>query len=88
MRVTFVKVLVETPKCAQFLWRVIDNKAAAALATHVVTSSVNNCFAHETMAFWANEAGEVVDWGGLATEEPNSHVACLEAAGFEVVNHV
>lgn len=53
---------------------------------YVVTSSIKrNLLINETMAFWANEAGEIVDWGELATEAANEHVACLEAAGFEVV---
>lgn len=87
MRVTFEKALVNGPKRSQLLWRVVDNKVAAAFSTHVVTSSVN-LLVRETMAFWADETGEIVDLAELAAVGPNAHVACLEAAGFEVVNHV
>ena len=85
MRVTFVKVVTNTSWNTRLLWRVEENKTAAAFSTHVVTSSVDYEVTRETMAFWANEAGRVVSWDGLATEAPNEHVACLEAAGFEVV---
>lgn len=87
MRATFDKVLTNTPKCTQFLWRVSPDKTAATFSTHVVTSSVGYAFARETMAFWANAAGEVVDWSELACTAPGEHVKCLEAAGFEVVDH-
>ena len=85
MRVTFVKFIINTPSNTRLLWRVEENKTAATFATHVVTSSVDTVIARETMAFWANAAGRVVSWDGLATEAPNEHVACLKAAGFEVV---
>lgn len=87
MRVTFVKFIINTPSNTRLLWRVEENKAAATFATHVVTSSVDYEVAHETMAFWANEDGDIVDWGDLACTGPGEHVACLKAAGFEVVEH-
>ena len=84
MRATFDKVLTNTPACEQYLWRVSPDKSADTFATHVVTSSVRHLLVRETMAFWANAAGEVGDWFELACTAPGEHVACLEAAGFEV----
>lgn len=87
MRATFEKTLTKTPAGEQFLWRVSPDKHAATFATHVITSSVKYSYVRETMAFWANSAGEIIDWVELACAAPGEHVACLEAAGFEVVEH-
>lgn len=84
MRATFDKVLTKTPAGEQYLWRVNPDKLAATFATHIITSSVKYSYVRETMAFWANSAGEIIDWVELARTGPGEHVACLEAAGFEV----
>ena len=87
MRAVFVKTLINVKPGTQLLWQVVDDNDTAAFSTHVVTSSVNWVFARETMAFWANADGDIVDWGDLACTGPGEHVACLKAAGFEVVEH-
>lgn len=84
MRAAFDRVLTKAPKSTHYLWRVIPAEGETPPATHVITSSVRHCFVRETLAFWADEAGNVVDWAELSRTEPDEHVACLEIAGIGV----
>lgn len=83
MRVHFERVLAETPKFQQFLWRVEPALFESAPTTHVVTSSVKWLWRKETACWWADEDGEPVDGLVLATAAPYKHAECLRAAGFE-----
>ena len=85
MRAVFDKVLTETPKCTQYLWRVIPAEGESTPATHVATSSLRFLRVRETAAFWSDKDGEVTSWEALSRTEPDEHVACLEIAGIEVV---
>ena len=87
MRAVFEKAISKTPKCEQILWRLIPVEGQPTPATHVITISVRSCFARETMAFWADEAGNVTDWVELARTEPGEHVACLLLAGIEMTRN-
>lgn len=49
-------------------------------ADHIIVSSVSNAWAHETMAFPADENGEVLDWGALACGDYGDHYGVLDKA--------
>lgn len=82
MKAIFDQVINVSPAGEQCLWRVESYTRTP--ATHVVTSSVNRWLTKETMAFWANAVGEIVDWDELASAGAGKHVACLMDAGFAV----
>ena len=84
MRATFERVLTETSNCTQYLWRVAPDSHADTHATHVITSSVRFGFVRETIAFWADKDGEIIDKVPLSRTELGEHVASLQIAGFEV----
>lgn len=85
MRAVFDKVLTKAPKGTQYLWQVIPAEGEGTPpATYIITSSVRCGFVRETVAFWADEAGDVTDWAELSRTKPDEHVACLEIAGIEV----
>lgn len=84
MRATFERVLTKSPKWTQYLWRVAPDSHADTHATHVITSSVKFAHIRETVAFWADKDGEIIDEVVLSRTEPGEHVACLQIAGFEV----
>lgn len=86
MRAKFVKVIDITDANIRFLWKVTSETPDSMFASHVVTSSATWGTVNETMAFWADENGEVLDWGGIArVDSPHHHVECLLDAGFEVI---
>ncbi|HAF72531.1 MAG TPA: hypothetical protein DCL06_06250 [Corynebacterium variabile] len=49
---------------------------------YILTSSVNNRYAAETMAFPSDVAGFVTDWADLGTVGPCDHPGCIRAAGY------
>lgn len=85
MHAKFVKTLIVTAENVRFLWKVHGTKAAATFSTHVVTSSATWGPINKTMAFWADENGRVLDWGGINRVDGPHHVECLLDAGFEVI---
>lgn len=85
MRAKFVKTVTVTAENVRFLWKVHGVKDGATFSTHVVTSSATWGTINETMAFWADENGDVLDWGGINRVAGPHHVECLLDAGFEVI---
>lgn len=49
-------------------------------ADHIIVSSVSNAWAHETMAFPADENGTILDWGSLACGDYGDHEGVLREA--------
>lgn len=49
-------------------------------ADHIIVSSVSNAWAHETMAFPADENGAILDWGSLACGDYGDHEGVLREA--------
>lgn len=85
MRAKFVKTVTVTAENVRFLWKVHGTMAGATFSTHVVTSSATWGSFNETVAFWADENGRVLDWSGINWVAGPHHVECLLDAGFEVI---
>lgn len=64
-----------------------DKEGNPAKTNYVITSMIANLWAYETLAFPANEQGEVLDWGEVGGDWHVlvSHDDVIRSMGYEVV---
>ena len=92
MKASVVDINV-TCVCHGVLWKLDepveyeDRAGNLAKTNYVITSMIRNMWADETLAFPANEQGEVLDWGEVGGQwhELVGHDDVIRSMGYEVV---